>query len=465
MYTPDANGAAYRRTDGASARTRRRCILAAALAAAMFTPLAVVRADEPPAAALPARESFAVHGQLTYVEQESDAFNAPYRGPNSLSPDEGRETLDATLYMGARLWPGAEAWADAELDQGFGLDDTLGVAGFPSGEAYKVGRKEPYLRLPRLFVRQTWDQGDASEAVEATQNQLGGARSPDRVVATIGKFGVGDIFDTDQYAHDPRADFLNWGALDAATFDYAADAWGYTVGAALEWYRGRWTLRGGLFDLSVIPNSPHLDPGAHEFQMIGELEHRHELAGQPGRVLVTAYDSRAEMALLADALAHADSTGRPVDVVAVRRYRSRTGVHLSLEQQLSDDLGAFGRIGAASGNVEAYEFTDVDRAVSAGLSLKGVRWGRAHDTVALALMVSEASRIRRQFLDAGGLGILIGDGELPHAGPEQIVETYYDVALAAFAHVSVDYQHIVNPAYNRDRGPVSVFAVRLHAQF
>ena len=462
MFVPDAKGAASRRTEAATARILRGCVLVAALAAAV--PVSAALADEP-AAALPAPEPFAVHGQLTYVEQESSAFNAPYRGPNSLSPDEGRETFDVTLYVGARLWPGAEGWLNTDVDQGFGLDDTLGVAGFPSGEAYKVGKKEPYLRLPRLFVRQTWDHGEASEAVEAAQNQLGGTRSPDRLVATIGKFGVGDVFDTNQYAHDPRGDFLNWGALDAASFDYAADAWGYTVGATLEWYQGRWTVRGGVFDLSVIPNSPHLDPGAHEFQMIGELERRHEFAGQPGRVLVTAFDSRGEMALLEDAITLADATGRPVDVVPVRRYRSRTGIHVSLEQQVSEELGVFGRVGGASGNVEAYEFTDVDRAVSAGLSLKGVRWGRADDTVALALLVNEASAIRRQFLGAGGLGILVGDGQLPHSGPEQILETYYNVAATAFAHVTVDYQHIVNPGYNRDRGPVSVVALRLHAQF
>src|SRR6202171_2991514 len=105
----------------------------------------------------PSAESFAIHGQFTYVEQETSAFNAPYAGPNSLSPDRGAETVDVTLYLGARLWPGAEGWFNGEIDQGFGLDNTLGVAGFPSGEAYKVGKNQPYLRLPRAFVRQVID--------------------------------------------------------------------------------------------------------------------------------------------------------------------------------------------------------------------------------------------------------------------------------------------------------------------
>jgi high affinity Mn2+ porin len=399
------------------------------------------------------------------VEQETSAFNAPYAGRNSLSPDRGAETTDATLYLGARLWPGAEGWFDGEVDQGFGLDDTLGAAGFPSGEAYKIGKNQPYLRLPRLFVRQTLNLDDTRQTVDAAANQLGGSRSANRVVITVGKFSVADIFDTNQYAHDPRGDFLNWAAIDAGTFDYAADAWGYTVGAAVEWYQNAWTLRGGLFDLSTVPNSVHLDPGFHEFQSMVELEKRHDIAGRPGRLLLTVFDSRGRMGLLNEAVQLAESTGTPVDIAAVRGYRDRVGASLSLEQQLASDLGAFVRLGKAGGNVEPYEFTDIDRTVSAGLSLQGTRWRRAEDTVGLAAINNGISADRERYLNAGGLGILVGDGRLPHPGPEQILETYYSLAVFRFAHLSFDYQWINHPAYNRDRGPASIVAVRLHAQF
>src|SRR6516162_6229444 len=221
-------------------------------------------------------EWYAVHGQFTYVEQETNSFYAPYGGPYSLSPSAGRETTDATLYLGARLWPGAEGWLNPEIDQGFGLDDTQGVAGFPSGEAYKVGKNQPYLRLPRAFIRYTLNLDGASESLEAAPNQLAGTHSTNRWVFTLGKFAVPDVFDTNQYAHDPRADFLNWAAVDSGTFDYAADAWGYTVGAAAEWYHGAWAVRAGAFDLSRVPNSEHLDPGAHEFQLLLEAERRYQ---------------------------------------------------------------------------------------------------------------------------------------------------------------------------------------------
>jgi high affinity Mn2+ porin len=430
-------------------------------AAALLTPLPTAAASTEEAAA----ESFAIHGQFTYVEQETSDFHAPYAGANSLSPNRGAETIDATLYLGARLWPGADGWINGEVDQGRGLDDTLGVAGFPSGEAYKVGRNQPYLRLPRLFLRQTWNLDDTRESVDAAANQLGGSRSANRVVITIGKFSVTDIFDTNQYAHDPRADFLNWATIDAGSFDYAADAWGYTAGAALEWYQGDWTLRSGLFDLSTVPNSVHLDPGFHEFQSVLEVERRHEIAALPGRLALTVFDSRGRMGLLNDAVQRAESTGTAVDIAAVRSYRSRAGVSLSLEQQLATDLGLFMRLGKAGGNVEAYEFTDIDRTVSAGLSLQGTRWHRSHDNLGLAAINNGISAARERYLNAGGLGVLVGDGRLPHPGPEQIIESYYSLAVFRAAHLSVDYQWINHPGYNRDRGPVSVVTVRLHAQF
>jgi high affinity Mn2+ porin len=417
------------------------------------------------AAAMPDDEAFAVHAQFTYVEQDTFGFNAPYRGANSLSPNRGAETTDATVYLGARVWPGAEVWLNGELDQGFGLDDTLGVAGFPSGEAYKVGKNQPYARLPRAFLRQTFDLPGDSRALEAGANQLRGSQGENRVVITVGKFSVVDIFDTNQFAHDARMDFLNWSVIDAGTFDYAADAWGYTVGAAVEWYARDWTLRGGIFDLSDVPNSARLDPGFHEYQTDLELEHRHEIANRSGRVLVTVFESRGRMGLLDEAVALAQNSDMPPAIAAVRRYRSRAGASLSVEQQIAPDLGAFIRAGKAAGNVEAYEFTDIDRTLAMGVSLQGTRWRRPGDTIGLAAVDNGISAARERYLNAGGLGILIGDGRLPHPGPEQIIESYYSAAVLKFARLSLDYQWIAHPAYNRDRGPASVIAVRLHAQF
>jgi high affinity Mn2+ porin len=257
---------------------------------------------------------------------------------------------------------------------------------------------------------------------------------------------------------------MNWALIDTGTFDYAADAWGYTMGAALEWYQDQWTLRAGLFDLSIVPNSTVLDPTFGQFQSVLELERRYELGGQPGKLKITGFLTRGRMGRYQDAIALAELTGGPAEIAAVRRYTSRTGLSLNLEQQVTADLGVFARGGWASGDIEPYEFTDIDRTAAAGLALSGKLWGRPQDTFGIAEVVNNISGIHQAFFNAGGLGILIGDGQLPHPGLEAITETYYTFPLS-FWRVTFDYQFINNPAYNRDRGPVSVLGVRLHGQF
>ncbi len=409
-------------------------------------------------------DGWSLHGQTTFAGQYAAPFRAPYRGANSLDPNAGRETWDATLYIGRRLWEGAELWVNPEMDQGFGLSDTHGIAGFPNGNAYKVGADDPYMRLPRAFIRQTLDLSGDTEKVQSDLNQFAGSQASNRVVVTVGKFAVWDWFDNNKYAHEPRSDFMNWALIDTGTFDYAADSWGYTYGATVEWYQGLWTLRGCFCDLSKVPNSPELDPTFKQFQWIGEIEHRHELGGQPGKLIITGFLSRGRMGRYDDALDLAASTGGPPDTALVRRYASRPGIGLSLEQQVSKELGVFARAGWADGDIEPYEFTDIDRTLAAGLSLTGRAWGRPDDTFGLAGVVNEISSAHIAYFNAGGLGILIGDGQLPHPGPEQIIETYYSLPIGNWK-ATLDYQFIMNPAYNRDRGPVSIIATRLHAQF
>ncbi len=408
--------------------------------------------------------SFAVHGQTTFVEQYAAPFRSPYVGTNSLTPNQGRETWDAGLAVGVKLWQGAEFWFDPEIDQGFGLSRTEGVAGFPAGTAFKVGASVPYARLQKMFLRQTIDLGGETQKTDAAFNQFAESHTSNRLVITLGKFAVSDVFDTNKYANNPRRDFMNWVLINTGTFDYAADGWGYSYGATAEWYRGDWTLRGGWFDLSAIPNSQELDSRFGQFQWLGEIERRYELWGHPGKIAVTGFLSRGRMGSFQDAINLAQASGSPANIAAVRKYQSRGGVSMNVEQEITGDLGIFLRAGWADGNVEPYEYTDVDRIVAAGLALKGKQWGRPDDTFGLAGIVNDISKVHQQFLNAGGLGILVGDGMLPHPGAEQIIETYYAFPLFA-ATVTLDYQFVVNPAYNRDRGPVSVIGARVHSEF
>jgi high affinity Mn2+ porin len=411
-------------------------------------------------------EPWNLHGQFTFVKQYHPSFTSPYQGTNSLQPgSDGEETADLTLFAGVRLWNGGAFYINPEVDQGFGLSDTLGVAGFPSGEAYKVGKAKPYFRLQRAFVRQRFDLGGDSQPVSPGANELGGSQTANNVIVTVGKFSVVDIFDTNQYAHDPRGDFLNWSVIDAASFDYAADAWGYTVGAAVEWTQSWWTLRAGFFDLSDVPNSKTLEPGFKEFALIGEFEGRYELGGHPGKLKLLGFLNNGRMGSYGAAVSLGQATGTTPDTALVRQYASRPGISLNLEQEVRPDLGVFARLSMNDGSKEAYEFTDVNRSASVGLMLKGNQWNRVDDSVGLAATVNGIANAARTYFAAGGLGILIGDGQLPHVSGEKIVETFYSMRVVEHLTVAANYQYVVDPAYNRDRGPVSIVALRLHAEF
>jgi high affinity Mn2+ porin len=409
-------------------------------------------------------DNFNLHGQTTLVSQYALPFRAPYSGQNSLASNAGRETWDVNLYFGFRPWEGAEIWIDPEIDQGFGLSGTFGVAGFPSAEAYKVGSAYPYARIPRAYLRQTIDLGGDVQKVDAGINQFAGSQTADRFVITVGKFSVVDIFDSNRYAHDPRGDFLNWTLVNTGAFDYAADAWAFTYGAAIEWYTGQWTFRAGIFDGPVVPNSTDLDPAFGQFQMVGEIERRYELWGQPGKIAVTGYLTRARMGNFADAVQLAALTGSPVDISAVRTYTSKPGIAANIEQQILPGVGLFARAGYTPGKLEAYAFTDADTTLSGGASLSGKLWGRPDDTLGFAGILNTISNVHQAYFAAGGYSALIGDGALPHPGAEKILEVYYSLPIYSW-QLTLDYQFITNPAYNRDRGPVSVVATRLHAQF
>ncbi len=417
-------------------------------------------------------DTIAIHGQTTFTWQGYPPIRSPYQGPLSLpGGGEGREVADFTLFAGVRLWKGAEFWIDPEIDQGFGVGDTHGAAGFPNGESYKLGYETPYARVQRYFVRQTIDLGGETEKVEGGINVFEGSQTANRLVLTAGKFAVTDIFDTNQYANNAKGDFLNWSLINAGTFDYAGDAWGFTYGAAVEWYQGRWTLRAGVFDLSATPaggDSPlayGLNSSFKQLQYVGEIEERHDLWGQPGKVKITGFVNEGRAGLFQDAIDLALATGEPADINAVRTWHSRPGVSLNIEQQVTKDLGVFARAGWSDGEVEPWDFTDIDGTVQLGVSFSGKQWGRPDDRVGIAGVMNSIAPVHQEFFNLGGLGILVGDGTLPNPSVEKLIEAYYSYSLTSVTKLTFDYQFIDNPAYNTDRGPVSLFASRIHWQF
>lgn len=411
----------------------------------------------------PESDRWEIHGQSTFLPQGYPAFRARYSGPNSLTPSpQLQQTWSNSLYVNARLWDGGEIYYNPELLQGFGFNNTTGAAGFPNGEAQKSGFPYPHYNTSRLFLRQTFGLGGEQEEVSSGQLQLPGKVDISRLTLQLGKFSVADVFDGNSYARDPRKDFMNWSMWASGAFDYAADRLGLGYGLTAELNQKQWALRGGYFLMDAVSNSNNFDtniPTRGEY--IVELETRYSLFSQPGKLRTIAWINSDYSGSYRETL---DNPALNLDVAQTRRGRIKYGYVLNLEQALTDDIGFFSRWSWNDGKNEIMAFTDIDESFAFGTSIKGTRWSRPDDVIGLGGAVNGLSKDHRDFIAAGGLGPLIGDGTLNYRR-ERVLETYYAYALNKQMTVTADYQLIVNPAYNADRGPVHIFSGRLHGEF
>lgn len=423
-------------------------------------------------------ELYSIHAQTTHVAQAYPRFPARYDGPNSF-PSGGKANYGSTtnLFMGLRLWEGGAVYVNPEIDQGYGLANSVGAAAYVNGAVAKVGRAAPYMRFQRYFLRQIIgldddakiddpDEGSHNEALESTQNQLSGKVNRDRLIITLGKFAVGDVFDDNIYAHDPSTGFLNFAFNTLGPFDYAADSWGYTHGLAVEWRQNWWTARGGVFQLSKIPNGLDIEPQLfRQYMSVGEFEARYEIFSQPGAIKFLWYGDNGYLANVGDAVNYSFLTGDlPSRVETARRRALKMGGGINVKQQIMPHLGFFLRAGVADGRYETVDYTDVDRQISAGLVAGGALWGRQYDEIGVAGALGGLHGLRARYFALGGTSVYIGDGRLSYGG-EKTFEAYYKLGYSQDIDATLDYQLLVNPAHNLDRGPVNVFALRLRAAF
>lgn len=404
-----------------------------------------------------------IHGQTTYLPQGYPSFRAPYSGPNSLTPaPQAKATWSNSLYLNVRLWEGGELYYNPELLQGFGLNDTLGVGGFPNGEAQKSGFPYPHYNTSRLFLRQTFGLGGEQEELQSGFFQLPGKVDVSRVTVQAGKFSVTDVFDQNAYARDPRKDFMNWSLWSSGAFDYAADKLGLGYGVTAELNKKQWAVRGGYFLMPAVSNANNFDMNVpRRGGYVGEFETRYSLFSQPGKLRLLGFFNSDYSGSYRETL---DNPALNADITQTRTGRTKYGYVINVEQALADDLGVFGRWSWNNGKNEIMAFTDIDASLAMGASIKGAKWGRPDDVIGIGGAINALSRDHRDFLAAGGLGPLIGDGQLNYRR-ERVFETYYAYALTKAITVTADYQFITNPAYNADRGPVHVFSGRLHGEF
>ena len=406
------------------------------------------------------------HLQTTYIWQRKPAFNAPYTGPRSLGPEREKSySFSATAYLGVRAAPGLEFYLNPEVIQGVPLSHLSGLGSPTNGEMQKVAGANPKSYVSRAFLRKTWDLEGEQESVESAPNQLAGVRSKNRVVLSAGKMSVVDVFDANPYSHDARSQFMTWSSLAQGSYDYAADAQGYTWGAALEYFQDDWELRIGRFAGPRESNGQALNYRILKFygdQL--EVVHNHEWDGKPGAVRLLLWRNRENMGSFQDALNHAQAQGGTPVLAQVRKPQSKWGYGLHLDQALTEQLGAFMRYSWGDGRTETYSFEEVDRSAQLGVAIKGEAWGREGDTLGLLAVRNQLSPSHREYLAQGGLGAFIGDGRLNYR-PEWVTEIYYNLRLLKSLWLGLDAQQVRRPAYNADRGPVRVYSLRLHAEY
>lgn len=434
-------------------------------------------------------ERWNAYGQATYISTWKPSFPAAYTNlhgtSNSLiSQAERSFTGTVTGYFGLKVFDGSEVYLAPEMISEVPLSDLKGLGGsIQNFELQKSGSVSATWYKSRFYLKQTFNFDGNSRRVASGPMQLAGRVDSRRLVFTVGNMSILDIFDKNSYAGDLRNQFVNMAFMTNAAYDFAADARGYSVGAAAELYYDDWTLRFGHFAPPKDPNQLGLDFRLLKFygdQL--ELEHRHQMAGLAGAVRVLGFRNHEWMGSFQDAITayqvnpaqnnasnchsfnYGSTNNTAPDMCFVRKPNDKMGIGINLEQSLHDNVGVFLRAMYADGKTEVFSYTAADRSLSLGTLINGGLWGRSKDSVGIGYGISGISPSHVAYLNQGGIDGFVGDGKIRYS-PEQVVDIFYKVNLISSAWASVDYQHIANPAFNADRGPVDIYGVRAHFEF
>jgi hypothetical protein len=432
----------------------------------LVAPVSLCASDEAGdnTAALP----FWISGQINLITQYHPTFHSPYSGPNSLSAQsEAATSRVLTLYTGVRFSQSMELLFDVESAGGSGIGNALGLAGFTNVDVVRNPELGSRPYMSRAMLHWTIPLGSESQAVVRGPLSLNTTAAKRRLEFRAGKFSTADFFDLNSAGSDSHLQFMNWTVVNNGAYDYAADTRGYTYGVLLEYYERNYTLRFGEMLMPRIANGIALD-----FDVARARAENLELELYPslkkdrnGAVRLLSYVNHANMGSYRDAIAAYVAGIDPVPDITAHRQRGRLkrGFGINTEQELAGSLRAFGRFSWDDGKNESFAYTEVDQAVSGGTEMRGKVWRRDNDKAGLALSVNGLSADHRRYLQLGGLGFLLGDGNLQYRR-EKIVEAYYTLHLARGLSVAADLQRIWNPSYNHARGPVTVFSFRVHLE-
>jgi high affinity Mn2+ porin len=365
--------------------------------------------------------------------------------------------------MGLKLFNGLEAYVNPEISGGSGISGAVGLAGFSNGETFRIGSPKPALYPARMFLKYTLNLGDNNDdTIEDKANQLQGKQSKENFTIILGKFGIADYFDNNDYTHDPRTQFLNWSLMNSGAWDYPADTRGYTWGFTLIYNNPSYTIQFAGVMEPLNANGLVMDQNISKaYGLAFELDKDYSLGGMDGTARFLLFYNKARMGSYSETI-HTPSYN--MDIIQSRMYgRSKHGFAMNISQKVSKNIGGFSRISWNNGKTETWAFTEIDHSIAVGGVYNGIIKGRNNDELGLAFVANGISNDHKNYLSDGGYGFIIGDGALNYSY-EMIFETNYKIQLNKFLTLTPDYQFVMNPAYNKDRGPVNIFALRLHSE-
>jgi hypothetical protein len=427
--------------------------------------------DDPLPTMLPRIESdrLWLSGQSNFIFQTHPPFPAAYSGENSLNPNYEKATSRVlTLYTGIRLNDSTEFLVDVEEAGGEALSTGLGLAGNTDLDIVRNPSlsKAPYLA--RGMIHKVFALSKDKVLNDRNVLSLFKELPRRRLEIRFGKFSMVDFFDQNSVGSDTHFQFTNWTVDNNGAYDYAADTRGYTVGVTADYEDRNWGFRfaEGLMprvangiDLVWKPWQAHAENFEYEWR-------RGLIPGKPGVIRLLAFTNYANMGVYREAIAQfaaglvprPDITNHPWHIT--RKY----GLGINLEQNVARNLTAFARFGWDNGKTESFAYTEVDQTFAGGLGANGALWHRRYDRAGVAVVTNDISKDHQIYLADGGLGFLLGDGALRY-GRENIVEAYYTAHVWRGIYIAPGLQHINNPGYNQDRGPVLVPSLRLHVEF
>jgi high affinity Mn2+ porin len=408
-------------------------------------------------------------GQINIIHQQNPDFFAKYSGPNSFIAEREKATSRVmTLYSGARVTQSTDILLDVESSGGQGLSQALGLAGFVNLDVVRNPTLGSTPYLARLMVHQTIALSEEKVKNDPTFLSLASEKPEKRIEIYAGKMAIPDFFDLNSVGTDSHLQFMNWTLDNNGGYDYAADTRGYTYGVVGAYQAPRWAVQFGEALMPKVANGLNLDWNVRRARAENlEFTIRPSIrAGNQITLRLLAYLNHANMGDYQEAInAFLNGQDPTPDITKHRKQgRLKDGFGLNFEKDFNDEIRLFSRAGWNEGHHESFAYTEVNNTISVGADLLGKRWHRPSDKVGLAFVANGISEQHARYLQLGGLGFLLGDGNLTY-GHEKIIECYYTARIVRGVYAALDLQYITNPGYNRDRGPVFVPGVRLHLEF